>query len=168
MGENNHFDGVMKATNHVVEAYCKLPLTPENLARGGYLMVFRQKKLTTGDCELIMMVAAGDFIDWKIVDYLKSSYEKARRLIRHPNHLSSWQSRDKKEKKLGGAIRTTDYTLSFEGNSTTFSEKGCEAISLVIAIKLKMMNYDDAVAIAELSKNHIFDELHKLVFYGKK
>lgn len=52
----------------------------------------------------------------KKVKYRKLAAEKAMRLREHPEHVTSWQSRDPDHDRWGGAIRTNDgWVFSFSG-----------------------------------------------------
>ena len=63
----------------------------------------------------------------KAEKYCAFAQEKARRLASRPDHVSSWQSRNPKKEKYGGAIRYWGFIHSFSG----FSELGDEALMLL-------------------------------------
>ncbi len=66
----------------------------------------------------------------KAKKYRHFAEEKALRLAEHSRHVSSWQSRDPKHDKWGGAIRTSNLIFSFSG----FPELWDEALMLVTAV----------------------------------
>lgn len=83
--------------------------------------------------------------------------EKAQRLLAHPDHVSSWQSRNEAAQSYGGAIRCGDYAFSFSG----LPELADEAMMLTLLrhnkwctwqIERKPAEYD-LDAIARLSQN---------------
>ena len=81
--------------------------------------------------------------------------EKARRLALHPEHQSSWESRDPDKNRWGGAIRGTRLLFSFSG----LPELWDEALMLVLAVRLKEIETAAAQAIAKKSENQFFEQL---------
>jgi hypothetical protein len=80
-----------------------------------------------------------------------NSKEKAGRLNSNfiIGHISSEQSRDFDNKKYRGSIYTGEVIVSFSG----LSEHDDEALCLMIAYRLKWMDWKSVSVIAEISKN---------------
>ncbi|MFH0874169.1 MAG: hypothetical protein V1846_05025 [Candidatus Komeilibacteria bacterium] len=64
---------------------------------------------------LELVYGIGDVWEDKLPKYLFYSTEKSARLLTHPDHVSSWQSRRPRFDEYGGAIRTEKGLLSFSG-----------------------------------------------------
>ena len=73
-----------------------------------------------------IILRVGDVPEEKAEKYFSLCQEKARRLTKHLDHMSSWQSRVPDQEKWGGAVRMHDSILSFSG----LPELGDEAIML--------------------------------------
>lgn len=108
--------------------------------RGGFLCI-----LTPG-------MPAPDLVTWigecpwhRAERRFRLSQEKATRLAAHPDHFSSWQSRNPDKDQWGGAIRTRGPIVSFSG----LPEKADEAICLATAWRCGLI---DTVTIDELVK----------------
>ena len=71
----------------------------------------------------------GEISNEKVEKYLAFCQEKARRLALHPEHTSSWQSRNPEDNQWGGAIRCGKYIYSFSG----LPELGDEALMMYAA-----------------------------------
>lgn len=84
----------------------------------------------------------------------RRAQEKPRRLSRHPDHVSSHQSRDEKRDRWGGAIAAQEYYLSFSG----LPELCDETLSLIVARKLGLLTDKQARRIAGISGNRLFRE----------
>lgn len=82
----------------------------------------------------------------------RRAQEKPRRLNQHPDQVSSYQSRDEKQDRWGGAIATRNYYLSFSG----LPELCDEALTLIVARTLGLLNDRQARRIAGISKNRLF------------
>ena len=82
----------------------------------------------------------------------KRAQEKPRRLNAHPNHVSSYQSRNEKRDRWGGAIATRNCYLSFSG----LPELCDEALVLIVGRKLGLLTDKQARRIAGISKNGLF------------
>lgn len=78
--------------------------------------------------------------------------EKPRRLSRHPEHFSSFQSRNERRDWWGGAIATHTCYLSFSG----LPELCDEALVLIVARLLGLLTNKQARRIASISKNKLF------------
>lgn len=81
--------------------------------------------------------------------YLELCQEKARRLAQHPEHVSSWQTRNPPE-RWGGAIRADEHIFSFSG----LPELGDEALMLKV-----VQMYADRVG-ARMAMDAINDALN--------
>ncbi len=89
----------------------------------------------------------------KAPKYERFAREKAMRLDRHPDDLSSWGSRNEAEKQYGGAIRVAnEYLFSFSG----LPEHGDEAAMLFAGLRLEFIDRDYARRIASISSNQTF------------
>jgi hypothetical protein len=88
------------------------------------------------------------------------SEEKALRLLKHPRHHSSHESRNDKKKFYGGAIRTKNgFIISCSG----MSEHQDEALCLCLAVHLYWLKKEEAAKIAEKSGNKTFKRLLKTI-----
>lgn len=87
--------------------------------------------------------------------YFLFAEEKARRLFNHPEHKSSFQSRNDTEERYPGAIRTPQHIFSFSGLMWELDE----AAMLVLAIKLRELSLEEAREIAQISENLYFEAL---------
>ena len=58
----------------------------------------------------------------KVRDYSNFSHEKGTRLLRHPTHFLSWESRDETQKRYQGAIRADRYVISVSGYPAPIDE----------------------------------------------
>lgn len=81
--------------------------------------------------------------------------EKVARLRCYPDHWSSFQSRDLKQDKYGGAIRLPESSkvigyMAWSG----FPELVDEALVCAVAVRANLMKREHALAIADLSANH--------------
>lgn len=84
--------------------------------------------------------------------YSKSATEEALRLMNHPEHLSSWQSRDKNSERYGGAVLTsTGLIFSFSG----LTEHADEATMAIAARSIGILPKTDMRNIAKFSKNKL-------------
>lgn len=119
---------------------------------GGYLCIADGKN---GLPILVMLI--GEVPLGKAPKYLEFCQEKAGRLAGHPNHESSWESRNEEKNRWGGAIRFRDLILSFSG----LPELGDEAAMLRAAEDVDGHKFSDiAERIAKRSKNIYWDALH--------
>ncbi len=82
----------------------------DSARKGGYLCIARPNGMIMA-VVLIGTVAKEE----KAKKYLSLCQEKALRLALHPEHCSSWQSRDESVQHYGGAIRTKRFIFSFSG-----------------------------------------------------
>jgi hypothetical protein len=130
-------------------AKCNEALSVENQRFGGYLCVYGSAQ--SPDQPPIMILRIGEIIEEKLTRCFDLCQEKARRLLAHPEHLSSWQSRVERQNQYGGAIRIRGCVLAFSGHI----EKADEAILVNAACALGMLNHSTAGAIASFSKNEL-------------
>ena len=93
---------------------------------GGYLCIADGKNGLP-----LLTVLIGEVSLQKAPKYLEFCQEKAARLAGHPNHQTSWESRNTKKDQWGGAVRFEDKILSFSG----LPEMGDEAAMLVAIAK---------------------------------
>jgi len=90
--------------------------------------------------------------------YVALSREKAVRLLRHVEHLLSWQSRDPENNKWGGAIRLpSGHIISFSG----FPELVDEALCMSLARFLKLIGGEEVDAFAKVGANDNFEPVHR-------
>lgn len=119
----------------------------------GYLSIF-----DPADGRLIFTAEIGKNPLEKFAGRLRNSLEKGQRLAGLPTHLSSWQSRDEKKEKWGGAIRCR-YIVSFSG----LPEHADEALCIAIAKFFGWMNDPSAEAVIfQLSGNTKGEEALRL------
>jgi hypothetical protein len=114
---------------------------------GGYCKIY--------DCnssQLIGSYRVGLIPPEKELRYNTLSTEKAVRLLAHPEHSSSWQSRDDAADKKPGAIRGHRCIYSFSG----LPWEGDEAFMLHLAVAQHDLTSEEAQAIAYLSGNEIY------------
>ncbi len=90
----------------------------------------------------------------KIKTCFKLCQEKVKRLQKHKDHHSSWQSRNVEKRKYGGAITSFDSPLI--GSISGFVEHGDEAIMLVIWHIMGWIPLEEAKEIANFSSNNMF------------
>ena len=90
--------------------------------------------------------------------YFSLSQEKPRRLSQHPEHLSSWQSRNPDADQYGGAIKMGDKNFSLSG----YPELGDEALSLIggeVYCEFLLFAVERAKEIVRLSNNPYWAKL---------
>lgn len=100
----------------------------------------------------------------EVREYTEFAQEKAARLAKNSNHWTSWQSRDMDitPKRYGGAVRTSEYILSFSG----FKEEQDEATMLVLAVGIGMLPGGAAALMAQVSNNRYFRKLENACLDG--
>jgi hypothetical protein len=86
--------------------------------------------------------------------------EKALRLARHPEHVSSAQSRDDDNEQYPGAVRVGDLILSPSGMPWELDE----SLGLISGIYLLDLDIGDAFNIAKLSGNTKFSSAYDILF----
>lgn len=90
----------------------------------------------------------------KLLKYKRLANEKSHRLMRFPNHDSSWESRDESKRMFAGAIRAQSFLLSFSG----LPELADEALVLCVATIAEVMHHQTAARIATMSGSIRFYE----------
>lgn len=78
--------------------------------------------------------------------------EKCHRLALHPEHVSSFQSRDEGSGRFGGAVRVQGGRLAISG----YDQDEDEGIALVAAMNGKWLTSDGAAEIARISNNRFY------------
>jgi hypothetical protein len=86
---------------------------------------------------------------------LRNAQEKPRRLATHPQHRTSWQSRNPDKEEWGGAVRGRDHLFAFSG----FPEPVDEAAMALLAEAAGELSGDAVAAIAKTSGNEILGRL---------
>lgn len=145
---------VLNEASLMMDLFINLPGNPKPDRQGGYFTIVDRA------IEQVLLVSRiGQIKTEEANNYLLFSQEKARRLMLSPDHISSWQSRDPKNDKWGGAIKTPEFILSFSG----LPELGDEAVMLLTAWDLNWLKSAEVLLIAEKSSNHFVKALsHKL------
>jgi len=87
----------------------------------------------------------------KLAEYTRLCQEKALRLLGHPDHILSWQSRDEDHDQWGGAYDDGIYIWSVSG----LTEAQDEALSLMAAHLCGQIPNGEPRACAEISDNQI-------------
>lgn len=115
--------GVMqKNAEAVISMVRKLMKRPDK--RGGYVCIATR----TGEVLAIFLVGTVPN-EMKAAIYRAYCQEKAQRLGRKSNHISSWESRDESIMCYGGAVRAGELIFSFSG----FPEHWDEACMIALA-----------------------------------
>lgn len=124
----------------------------DDVRRGGYLCIARR---VDGQAVPLLIMLVGTLPEEKRVRCFELCQEKAARLAAHPDHVSSWQTRnvDVTPKLYGGAILTDqpqgDIIISFSG----LVEKADEALALHLAGGLldliTEVRYQEIIAISD-------------------
>lgn len=100
--------------------------------------------------------------DGKMRAELSRAYcqERAQRLGRNPDHISSWESRDEELHKLGGAIRSGKLIYSF----SVFSEEWNEACAITMArLNGSSPRTRKMRKLSQTSRKHAAELYHKLL-----
>lgn len=126
----------------------------------GYLTIRRRR-----DSRVLFLAQIGECPSDKADKCMELSQEKGKRLhwhsIRaHGSHLSSWQTRDEKVLRYGGAICAGRLILSF----SALPELNDEAAMAELAYDMGLISLRMCRRIAKISKNGYIDkfvELHK-------
>jgi hypothetical protein len=132
--------------------FCNLHLNKDRQRHGGFLYIYglpEKAKALVAEPIMIGRPTAGK------VDKCKDlTLEKATRLLAHPDHLSSWQSRSEARGEYGGAIRYQDgedagVIFSFSG----LDEQANEAVLVNSLLKLEIITTRKAGKIRDISHN---------------
>ncbi len=122
---------------------------------GGWFAFWRRDPAHTVVVVPVIGFAVGYVLPDRFVRYQYFADEKAARLAQHPEHVSSWQSRDvsppnKMDHKYGGAIRVSpELIFSFSG----FSEHEDEMLCAIAAWHINLLNVTELGQIAATSGN---------------
>ncbi|MFA6476106.1 MAG: hypothetical protein WCV68_01675 [Candidatus Paceibacterota bacterium] len=130
-------------------ADCNSRLPADQRRYGGYLSVFAADQDQSEPP--LAVIRVGDPTKEKMGKYYDLCLEKGRRLLAHPGHLSSWQSRNVAKEQYGGAMCTPDFVLGFSGHT----ELGDEAILVNACFAVGMLPGSTAAAIASYSLNNL-------------
>ena len=138
-----------------VNAFIELPDAARD-RRGGYFTVVSRN---TESPQVITITKIGNPALEESNTYFDFSQEKANRLIVSIELSSSFQNRDPDNGRWGGAIKTSDYVLSFSG----LPELGDEAVMLLTAYSFSWLTEEQIVKIAKISSNpHVAPLFRKL------
>ncbi len=136
---------------HYVPQYFHIVLAHPDCAgrSGGYLCVRR----STGSRDLppLVVILVGSAPLGKAAKYCNFAQEKAQRLSDHPDHLSSWQTRDESADQYGGSVRGESLIASFSG----LPEHADELLVVQVMLQSGQINYPRAREIAEISDNQM-------------
>ncbi len=110
----------------------------------GYLTI-----RSASDGRILLVRQIGDCPADKFASRSRNSMEKGERLMANPEDVGSHQSREPKDEKWGGAIRTRQFLISFSG----MPEHADEALDVGIAVKYGLMSESEADAIFAASEN---------------
>lgn len=136
------FEILRAATNVVRAASGYRGQISEDMCHGGYLTVIDFKTKS-----LIVTCVVGEIFQGNAGHCRRVAEEQGFRLLQHPGHDSSYESRDEALCHYGGAIRAKRHIFSFSG----FSESLNEAVTLRIAEALHEI---DAEAVQRILKIH--------------
>lgn len=114
---------------------------------GGYLCIAREE-----DGLPLAVILFGDMPREKCEGRLEFSQEKAKRLASHPDHKTSWESRDPANNKWGGAIRGKKYIISVSG----LPEELDEVVSALFAYAINDLDVEDAKAFLAANDNEYY------------
>jgi hypothetical protein len=117
---------------------------------GGYLTLCGRN--SEGKTVVIFQILVGNNPVGKEEPRRMRSLEKAERLFGHPEHFTSFESRNPDEGRWGGAIRvsSSDLVISFSG----FPEPADELFVYLIASWSKLLTESEKRHIASLRKNN--------------
>ncbi len=109
---------------------------------------------------IFLIIKIGECSADKARKMCASSLENAQRLVAHPEHKTSWQSRDPEKDQGGGAIRIScedgkTYIFSFSG-LTEHAEHVGEALMAYVAFHTGYINATDLRELMIISNNPYF------------
>jgi len=134
-----------KAPGIIAELNTQLPESDRR--DGGYFCIQR----TTEELPDVI-IKIGQPTAEKGIKSLLFCQEKAGRLRSNPDHVSSWQSRKPDDAQYGGAIKIgDDFIVALSG----LIESADEAVLVIFAYRLQLINWKEAEAIAEASENRL-------------
>lgn len=141
---------IMAAFEKAVKKFINLPNNPKPENKGGFLRIWDRR---TG--ELLYLLPIGIIAPEKVSSYLFFSEEKGRRVLFHPRHISSWQTRMYEQELYGGAIGTDNLVFAFSG----LPEKGDEAVCLSGSLELGFIDTNFAEYVCKISGNEYFPDM---------
>lgn len=124
---------------------------PPRNRRWGYLRICQGAQL-----RVLFFENIGTVDPVRAARYHGLAIEKILRLAKHPGHQSSWQSRNRRLHRWGGAIAVGDLYLSFSGLP---DERADETVVILLACRLGILDHQRAMDIARLSRNTLARKL---------
>jgi hypothetical protein len=151
--EPHSYDQLIVRTLQVVRDAIAL-YEPESDGRTGgvFVHLYIDSGVPLGQIVPLTVTRVGALAPDKAKEKEVYAREKAFRLLYHPEHLASQESRDPDKEQWTGAIRAGNHIFSISG----FPELVDEAIVLYAAIYSGMLSKDNAHAIAQKTGNTIF------------
>lgn len=139
-------EDILRQTTTRIVRWISSTLNEANRWRqGGWLHV------TNAEGKLIFHEKIGTVPIEKNAKFRALSAEKALRLHEHPEHRSSWESRNPKKDQWGGAFRTVDgWIFSFAG----FSEFWDESLVLLLVYNLGLQDEKQHLASTSFIDNN--------------
>ncbi|MDD5342350.1 MAG: hypothetical protein PHI73_03365 [Patescibacteria group bacterium] len=142
-------DATIEYVRHLLNLITKLPENDKPGRRGVYLCVREQQ---TG--LVVLLMPFGQFEDNRFADgCFDFAQEKTMRLLGHPDHISSWQSRSPDLRLWGGGIVCPNVRLIVALSGLT--EAGDEALAVTLAYKMNWLSNTQAGAITTISGNRV-------------
>jgi len=151
---------VVEKTRSLVDLTTRMKSNPASERTGGYLSMAIGGPQNMQSCKIGRVP---DPSEWGV--YKKFSQEKIYRAtadwLRDPKTFSSWQTRDEKMERYGGAIllpnldRDFPHAISFSG----LKEHCDEAIALLIGQHLNLSSPEQVDRIIRYSNNRIYREM---------
>jgi hypothetical protein len=120
-------------------------------SRGGYLTI-----IDLGLGAVLGTARIGAPPPKKSKKYFRFSAEKALRLLRYPKHNTSRQSRDIKRNKFGGAVRGSQFIVSFSG----LPEIWDEALVISVLVIEREVSFSKALKITTTRVRKAFKALY--------
>ena len=148
---------VVKFVGTATEAFTKVILSSASERKGGQFFLLRIKPREG----YIMEIGQGP--DQRLEKLGRTAVERGIRLLDNLplDHVSSYQSRNPKEGKLGGAILGEEFILSFSG----LSELEDEAVVLAVGYRLRLISTLNLLNIYRMNRNPYFETLNQLLYF---
>lgn len=143
-----NFTGLIQEASIVVQKACQL--IGDDNRKGGTMCVLELNGVVRFS-ETIGSISTLD----RMEKYFRFAEEKGRRLSTHPEHLTSYTSRNDELEQYQGAIFTSDLIFSFSG----LPAKWDEACMMVVAYRRGYLTSDQWKAIIAESGNDVADRL---------
>jgi hypothetical protein len=129
---------LVSVARHIIEVtnflqYVNQGKKPEDARYGGYLTILDELSPIP-----LVRIELGEVPLEKKIAYYQVSLEKAVRLLKCPEHVSSYQSRNPDMRMWGGAIRCSPFIISFSG----LPELDDESLSIIIALRQGFLHED--------------------------